>query len=207
MGIRIMRKLFSLLILLIFVGCANKEYGNSHSDSSYKHPLIKITTSKGVMIAELYEDKAPNTVANFIQLIQSGFYKEMYFHRVLKGFMAQGGCPNTKPGGRGRPGTGGPGYTFDNEIHPSLKHDARGVLSMANRGADTNGCQFFVLFGKSAYLDGGYSVFGQVIEGLDVLDKIEDIGQLRDGRPPKELVKFSIEMISHNDHEYKVKKN
>ena len=177
--------------------------------SIYKHPVVKITTSKGVMIAELYEDKAPNTVANFVSLADSGFYKNLHFHRIIKGFMAQGGCPHSsvdKPS-RSRPGTGGPGYTFNNEIHPQLRHSERGVLSMANSGPHTNGSQFFILFKSSGFLDGSYNVFGKVIEGLDVLDKIEAIGAARDGIPLKEAITFSIEVIQKNNHPYEVKKN
>ena len=174
-----------------------------------ENPKIKIATSKGDMVAELYEDRAPNTVANIITLADSGYYSDMGFHRILKGFMAQGGCPHSrvdKPS-RSRPGTGGPGYTFNNETHPQLRHSQRGILSMANSGPHTNGSQFFILFKPSSFLDGSYNVFGRVIEGLDVLEKIEAIGARRDGMPLKEAVTFSVEVIQKNDHPYEVKKN
>lgn len=170
-----------------------------------KNPVIKIMTSKGDMLVELFEDDAPNTVANIISLAEQGFYKGMGFHRVIKGFMAQGGCPNTKRGASGTPGTGGPGYTFDNEVSSKLKH-LRGTLSMANAGPNTNGSQFFICFKPQSFLDGKYSVFGKVIEGLDVLDKIEGIASVGEGRP-KEDVRFNIEVVSKRNHEYVVKKN
>ena len=172
-----------------------------------ENPKVRIATSKGDMIVELYEDKVPNTVANIITLAESGFYKDMAFHRILKGFMAQGGCPNTKPGESGMPGTGGPGYTIAEEFHPELKHNERGILSMAKTAApNSTGCQFFILFANAAFLDNGYSVFGKVVEGLHVIDELEAVGHERDGLPPKEEIRFSIEVISKNDHEYTVKK-
>ncbi|MBR0458635.1 MAG: peptidylprolyl isomerase [Victivallales bacterium] len=163
-------------------------------------------TSKGDITVELYEDEAPNTVANFIELAEKGFYKGMTFHRVINGFMAQGGCPNSKRGATGRPGTGGPGYCFDNE-YSNLRHDARGILSMANAGPNTNGSQFFLCFVKCPWLDvdGKHTVFGKAIEGLDVLDKLEAIGT--PSGTPRETVTFNIEVVSKRDHEYHVKKN
>ena len=112
-----------------------------------ENPKIKIATSKGDMVAELFEEHAPNTVANIITLAESGYYTDMGFHRILKGFMAQGGCPNTKPDGEGQPGTGGPGYTIAEEFDPSLRHNERGILSMAKTSApNSTGGQFFILF-------------------------------------------------------------
>ena len=164
------------------------------------NPQIKIATSKGDMIVELFEDKVPNTVANIISLAESGFYQDMGFHRILKGFMAQGGCPNTKEGASGAPGTGGPGYTIAEEFHPDLKHYARGIFAMAKTAApNSTGCQFFILFKDAAFLDNGYSVFGQVVEGLEVIDSLEEVGHASDGLPPKEDIRFSIEVISKND--------
>ena len=172
------------------------------------NPRVKIITDKGTMVAELYEDKAPNTVANMISLAESGHYKDLLFHRILQGFMAQGGCPHTRKGQEsGSPGTGGPGYTFDNEIHPELKHDARGILSMANAGPNTNGSQFFLCFAPAAFLDGGYSIFGKIVEGLEVIDALEAASSSRDGLPPTEKIYFNIEVESKGDHEYAVNKN
>ena len=172
------------------------------------NPRVKIVTDKGTMIAELFEDKAPNTVANMIELAEAGFYQDLRFHRILQGFMAQGGCPNTKKGVEsGTAGTGGPGYQFDNESHPEAKHDSRGILSMANAGPNTNGSQFFICFKSVPFLDGGYTVFGKVVEGLDVIDALEAAGSPQDPIPPSEKIYFSIEVESKGDKEYKVVKN
>lgn len=172
-----------------------------------ENPKIKIATNQGDMIVELYEDKVPNTVANIISLAESGYYQDMAFHRILKGFMAQGGCPNTKPDGDGMPGTGGPGYTIAEEFHPQLRHNDRGVLSMAKTSMpNSTGSQFFILFKDADFLDDGYSVFGKVVEGLEVIDTLEAAGQERDGLPPKEEIRFSIEVVSKNDHDYAVTK-
>ncbi len=171
------------------------------------NPTIRIATSEGDMIAELYEDEVPNTVANMISLAEQGFYKGMTFHRVVKGFMAQGGCPYSKRNLMGgQPGTGGPGYSFNDEFSPKLKHNARGILSMANSGKNTNGSQFFICFGPTPHLDGKHAVFGKVIKGLDTLDRIEALGAQREG-PPRKTIQFNIEVLTKRDHIYTVKKN
>ena len=169
-----------------------------------KNPIVKIKTSLGDITVELYEDKVPNTVANFVELTEKGFYKGMGFHRIIPGFMAQGGCPNTKAGATGRPGTGGPGYQFADEINPDLKHDKPGVLSMANAGPNTNGSQFFLCFTATPWLDGKHAVFGQVTGGLEVLKKLEAVGT-QSGKPTQ-TVTLDIELVSKNDHPYQVKK-
>jgi peptidyl-prolyl cis-trans isomerase B (cyclophilin B) len=122
-------------------------------------------TDKGTIRLELFADRAPRTVANFEKLVGDGFYDGLSFHRVIKDFMVQGGCPQGT-------GTGGPGYTFADEFHPSLKHDGPGVLSMANAGPNTNGSQFFITHVATPWLDGKHSVFGRVLAGQDVVDSI-----------------------------------
>lgn len=169
------------------------------------NPTVRISTAKGDMVFELFEDKVPNTVANMIELAEAGFYQGMQFHRIITAFMAQGGCPNSKPGARGMPGTGGPGYKFADEIHPSLKHTSRGLLSMANAGPNTNGSQFFITFTETPWLDGKHAVFGKLISGMEVLDALEKIGS-RSGTP-SEMVGFSITVVTKNDHPYQVKKS
>ena len=119
----------------------------------------------GKVKIELYADKTPKTVQNFIDLSNSGFYDGVIFHRVIPGFMAQTGDPDGT-------GTGGPGYTFEDEFHPSLSHDSEGILSMANRGPNTNGSQFFITYAPTPHLDNMHSVFGKVIEGQDLIDAI-----------------------------------
>ena len=170
------------------------------------NPVIRIMTSKGDMLAELYEDECPNTVANMITLAEDGFYRDMTFHRVINGFMAQGGCPFSKKQNAmaGTPGTGDPGYRFADEFSPKLRHTGRGILSMANSGPNTNGSQFFITFVETPWLDGHHAVFGKIIEGLDVLDKIEAVGT-QSGRTT-ETVNFNIEVVSKRDHAYEVKR-
>lgn len=123
-----------------------------------------IEMDKGNIVIEFFEQDAPNTVANFEKLAASGYYDGLSFHRVIPGFVAQGGCPNGN-------GTGGPGYTINCEINPN-KH-VRGSLSMAHAGPNTGGSQFFIVYAPQPHLDGVHTVFGQVIEGLDVVDQIK----------------------------------
>ena len=122
-------------------------------------------TSRGPIKIELYPDKAPLTVANFVNLAKRGFYDGLNFHRVIPDFMIQGGCPE----GSGR---GGPGYRFEDETTNGVRHE-RGVLSMANAGPNTNGSQFFITHVPTPWLDGKHTVFGKVTEGLDVVDAVK----------------------------------
>jgi cyclophilin family peptidyl-prolyl cis-trans isomerase len=134
---------------------------------------VVIETTKGRMVAELYADKTPVTVNSFVWLARNHYYDGIVFHRVLEGFMAQTGDPT----GTGR---GGPGYTFEDEFRSDLKHRGKGIFSMANAGPGTNGSQIFITFLDTPHLDGRHSVFGKVVDGLDVLDKITRIDP---GRP------------------------
>ena len=126
----------------------------------------KIRTERGEIVVDLFAQDAPLTVENFVNLSREGFYDGTTFHRVIPGFMAQGGDPT----GTGR---GGPGYTFRDEIS-SRRHDSEGVLSMANAGPGTNGSQFFITFGPTPHLDGKHTVFGKVTDGIDVLRQIRE---------------------------------
>ncbi|MFM7565742.1 MAG: peptidylprolyl isomerase [Flavobacteriales bacterium] len=134
-----------------------------------------ITTSKGTMVAELYESDAPNTVQNFTKLANQGYYNGLQWHRVIPNFVIQGGCPNSRPGASGMPGTGGPGYQIDCELTGELQYHDRGVLSMAHAGRNTGGSQFFVCHSRdnTAHLDRNHTCFGKVIEGLEFLDQIQ----------------------------------
>ena len=122
-------------------------------------------TSRGPIKIELYPDKAPLTVANFVNLAKRGFYDGLNFHRVIADFMIQGGCPEGS-------GPGGPGYRFEDEANNGVRHE-RGVLSMANAGPNTNGSQFFITHVPTPWLDGKHTVFGKVTEGLDVVDAVK----------------------------------
>jgi peptidyl-prolyl cis-trans isomerase B (cyclophilin B) len=123
-------------------------------------------TTKGTIRVQLFDDKTPKTVENFVKLTEQGYYNGLSFHRVIADFMIQGGCPKGT-------GTGGPGYTFADEFHPTLKHDKPGILSMANSGPNTNGSQFFITHVPTPWLDNKHSVFGAVIEGQDVVNRIQ----------------------------------
>ncbi|MBM4432148.1 MAG: peptidylprolyl isomerase [Chloroflexi bacterium] len=130
-----------------------------------KQYVATVHTAKGDIVMDLYADKVPNTVNNFVFLANQGYYDNTTFHRVIHGFMAQAGDPSGT-------GTGSPGYRFEDEFHPDLRHDGPGVLSMANSGANTNGSQFFITYAAQPHLDDAHTVFGKVIEGLDVLEQI-----------------------------------
>jgi len=151
-----------------------------------KNYKARMQTDKGEMVIELFADKAPKTVNNFVFLSRQGFYDDVIFHRVIADFMAQGGDPTGT-------GTGGPGYKFEDEFHPSLKHDKPGVLSMANAGPGTNGSQFFITHVPTPWLDNKHSVFGQVVEGMDVLMSIPARDPMRPEYPGVKIQKVTIE--------------
>jgi cyclophilin family peptidyl-prolyl cis-trans isomerase len=130
-------------------------------DPKLKYSAL-METDIGPMRFELFADRAPKTVNNFVFLANEAFYEGIIFHRVIADFMVQGGDPTGR-------GSGGPGYQFSDEFHPSLRHDRQGILSMANAGPNTNGSQFFITHRATPHLDNKHSVFGQVVEGLDVL--------------------------------------
>jgi len=125
-----------------------------------------ISTTYGDIQLELFDDKTPKTCANFEKLANEGFYDGLFFHRVIPDFMIQGGCPLGT-------GTGGPGYQFEDEFHPGLEHDSPGILSMANAGPNTNGSQFFITHVPCPWLDGKHTVFGKVIEGQEIVDRVQ----------------------------------
>lgn len=135
----------------------------------------EIHTPKGVMKVEFYEKDAPNTVKNFIDLAEKGYYDGLSFHRVIPDFVIQGGCPNTREGAKGMPGTGGPGYKIDCELTGDNQYHDRGVLSMAHAGRNTGGSQFFVCHSRrnTSHLDRNHTCFGKVVEGLEVIDQIK----------------------------------
>lgn len=141
----------------------------------------EIETAKGTFKFELFEDRAPITTKNFIDLARKGFYDGVLFHRVIKGFMIQGGDPT----GTGR---GGPGYRIQDEFHRELKHDSEGIVSMANAGPDTGGSQFFITLAATPWLDNRHAVFGRVVEGMDILRAIGDMRTGAGDRPVEDVV-------------------
>jgi peptidyl-prolyl cis-trans isomerase B (cyclophilin B) len=158
----------------------------SGSLDSSKHYTARIKTAKGEIVVDLFAGQAPMTVENFVNLARSGFYDGTTFHRVIPGFMAQGGDPT----GTGR---GGPGYQFADEFHPELRHRGAGVLSMANAGPNTNGSQFFITYAATPHLDDRHSVFGQVTGGIDVLRSIRERDPGRDTQPGDQIESIEIE--------------
>tara|TARA_B100001765_G_scaffold204145_1_gene159434 strand:- start:36 stop:524 length:489 start_codon:yes stop_codon:yes gene_type:complete len=160
----------------------------SETQISEKLPKIQIQTERGNITIEMFEDEAPNTVANMISLIEKGYYDGLNFHRVIPDFMIQGGCPHGT-------GTGGPGYDFDDECAPDRRHDSAGVLSMANAGPGTNGSQFFITHGPTPHLDGKHTVFGKVTEGQEVVDEIKQGDVMQ-----------TVVVLQKRDHDYEVEK-
>jgi cyclophilin family peptidyl-prolyl cis-trans isomerase len=159
-------------------------------------PRVEIKTTKGTIVIELFENEAPNTVANFISLVEKGFYNGTPFHRVLPDFMAQGGDPTGT-------GSGGPGYNIACECYkPEARMHFRGSLSMAHAGKDTGGSQFFLTFRPTSHLNGKHTVFGRIVEGMDVLAKIQrrDPGDANAPQPDKIL---EAKVLRKRDHEYK----
>src|SRR3989442_4005911 len=162
-----------------------------------------LTTSEGNSTARLFDAETPNTVANFTGLadgskewtdprsgrkVKQPYFNGTIFHRVIEGFMIQGGDPLGQ-------GTGGPGYTFADELHPKLKHEKAGILSMANRGPDTNGGQFFITLAATPWLDNKHSVFGEITEGMDVVKKIGGTATSKPGdRPVKPIPIESVKI-------------
>jgi cyclophilin family peptidyl-prolyl cis-trans isomerase len=140
------------------------------------NPTVTLKTTMGEIKIELYMDRAPKTAGNFLKLVQQGFYNGLTFHRVIPGFMIQGGCPKGD-------GTGGPGYTITDEFHPLLAHSEAGILSMANAGPNTGGSQFFITLAATHWLDGKHAIFGRVTGGLDVVEKIGDVPRGSGDRP------------------------
>jgi cyclophilin family peptidyl-prolyl cis-trans isomerase len=132
-----------------------------------KRYLATLKTEKGEVVLELFAQQAPMAVNNFIFLAREGWYDGVTFHRVLPGFVAQGGDPSGT-------GLGGPGYAFENEVDPSLTFDGPGILAMANAGPDTNGSQFFITYAATPQLNGGYTIFGRVIAGMDVVEQLTE---------------------------------
>jgi len=149
--------------------------------------IAEFNTNKGNFKIELFGDKAPLTVGNFTKLVDEGFYNSLIIHRVIPNFMIQGGCPH----GTGR---GGPGYSIRDEFHPDLKHDSKGMLSMANAGPNTGGSQFFITVAPTPWLDGKHSIFGKVIEGMELVDEISKVDKDRNDKPLTNIIINSIKI-------------
>lgn len=171
----------------------SKKFERSNHKEDVASLTAKFKTNMGAFDVELFADKSPMAVWNFVNLAEGKqetekegpFYNGIIFHRVIKGFMIQAGCPQGM-------GTGGPGYEFDNENHPELSHDSEGVLAMANRGPNTNGSQFYITLGPTPHLDGGYTIFGKVTNGIDVIKSIGGVATASGDRPLEDVVIESV---------------
>lgn len=150
-------------------------------DKKMANRIAKFVTSKGTFKIELLEDKAPLTTGNFISLVEKNYYDGLIFHRVIADFMIQGGCPQGT-------GTGGPGYVIADEFHPDLKHDAPGILSMANAGPNTGGSQFFITLVPTPWLDNRHAIFGKVVEGMTVVESIGVVPTSFGDKPLEDIV-------------------
>jgi cyclophilin family peptidyl-prolyl cis-trans isomerase len=186
---------FFILFLFFLASACSHSYVRP---ADYRNPQLLISTDLGEMQVELYEDRVPNLVSNFIQLAEQNFYDGVSFHNCLPGIALQGGCPNSRSTATGVPGTGGPGYELAAEFDRQLTHDSRGQLSMVNNvNGNLNGSQFFITLAPLPLLDGESSLFGRITSGEGVLQKIEK---------STEPVSFSIRVLRKNDLTYKVNK-
>ena len=154
--------------------------------------IAEFETSEGTFQVELFEDKAPATTKNFTDLVEKGYYDGLVFHRVIEGFMIQGGCPEGT-------GMGGPGYQIPDEFHAELRHETPGVLSMANSGPNTGGSQFFVTLAATPWLDDRHAVFGRVVEGMDVVDRIGTTATGARDRPVEEKTVIAVRLTSGSE--------
>jgi cyclophilin family peptidyl-prolyl cis-trans isomerase len=180
-------------LVLIYLAKPNSTPSAPEQKMENQNKTAVLKTNYGDITVELYADKAPKTVANFIKLAESKFYDGTLFHRVIKGFMIQGGDPLTKGSDKTVYGTGGPGYAFEDEINDVKL--VRGVLAMANAGPNTNGSQFFIVTAPATpWLDGQHTVFGKVIAGMDVVDKIENTQTGPNDLPVNEIKVTGVEV-------------
>ena len=189
---KLFRDLSLLLLLPLFLGLAGvfQELKEAHAGDEVMTKTVKvqIETSLGMIEAELFAADAPKTVKNFTDLAKKGFYNGLTFHRVIPDFMIQTGDPTGT-------GTGGPGYEFDDEFSPKLKHDKAGTLSMANSGPNTNGSQFFITDAATPWLDRKHSVFGQVTKGLDVVKNIANAPRDPNDKPLTPVIMKQVTVI------------
>lgn len=154
-------------------------------EMSDDNTIVTIKTNKGDIDVMLFDERAPITVNNFLSLVDENFYDNVIFHRIIEGFMIQGGDPT----GTGR---GGPGYQIEDEFHPELKHDSPGILSMANSGPNTGGSQFFITLDATSWLDNKHAVFGKVVEGMDVVEEIGSVDTDASDRPLDDIVMLEV---------------
>lgn len=163
------------------------------------NPTVDVATNHGTIVLELFPLMVPITAVNFLRLAECDYYDGVLFHRVIDGFMIQGGDPNTRDGPRSSWGQGGPGYRILDEFHPSLRHDQAGVLSMANGGPHSGGSQFFITLGEAAHLDDKHAIFGRVASGMDVVQQIGSVPTGASDRPNEPVVIESMTVRPDGD--------
>lgn len=175
--------LLSAVAIAVFLagGCLAADNKADKGEGRMENRIAVFETNMGTFEIELFEDKAPVTTKNFTELVEKGFYDGLIFHRVIDGFMIQGGDPEGT-------GMGGPGYTIPDEFHKDLRHSSEGILSMANAGPNTGGSQFFITLAATPWLDNHHSVFGKVVKGMDVVKKIGKTETDFQDRPLKKVV-------------------
>ena len=175
-------KYFSAIALAICVCGGPKPEKIETSGKAMEEGIYMYISVKdfGDIVIKMHNNEAPNNVANIVKLTKQGFYNGLTFHRIIKGFVIQGGCPKGD-------GTGSPGYRINDEILPGLKH-LKGTVAMANSGPNTNGCQFYICLEPLPRLDGGYTIIGQVVKGMDVVEKIGNVKTGASDRPLKPVI-------------------
>lgn len=190
-----MRNVLVITLLALFVGCTQKSI-KENNQSTTNNESVKVEntndtmtvavfkTNMGTFEAELYPDKTPKTVENFTGLAEKGYYKGVIFHRVIPGFMIQGGDPT----GTGRGGQSIWGKPFEDEVNTGLVFDSPGILAMANAGPNTNGSQFFITVAPTPWLNGHHTIFGKIISGMDVVNAISKVDRNAQDRPNKDVV-------------------
>lgn len=176
--------LLLLPLLTLLVGC-----GAWTKEGKPMGTMIELDTSMGTITVQLYDELVPQTAGNFKTLVEQGYYDGVIFHRIIKDFMIQGGDPTGT-------GSGGPGYTIPDEFHPSLKHDRKGLLSMANAGPNTGGSQFFITLVPTPWLDGKHAIFGEVVEGIEIVDRMGAVATGQGDRPVEDVVITKASVIS-----------
>ena len=183
-------KKFIMICLLLVCALAVSACGAKEPEKKVVlEPATAVfTTNMGTFEIKLETDLAPNTSANFISLVNKGFYNGIIFHRVIDNFMIQAGCPNGD-------GTGGPGYVIPDEFHKKLKHSDEGILSMANRGPNTGGSQFFITLAPTPWLNGHHAIFGKVVEGMNVVRLIGAVVTDFRDRPREDVVMEKVEVV------------
>lgn len=195
-------KTVTILIILAIIATGLALFLNKNStlpttiNTELQNMKATITTTKGVIELELFNEKAPSTVNNFATLANEGFYDGVKFHRVIQGFMIQSGDPLSKDEDMvDYWGTGGPGYKFEDEIHDE-NHNVAGTISMANTGPNTNGSQFFINTANNDFLDTKHTVFGKVVNGMDVVTAIESVDTFPNDRPIEHVEITNIEITN-----------